>query len=125
RILHRELVPDAGTVHLEGRDLASLSGRERARRIAVMTQETGGELPMPAADAVMLGRLPHRGTFGATTAEDERLAADALAQVGALHLARQDLTTLSGGERQRVLLARALVQQPRLLLLDEPTNHLD
>ncbi|WP_394216557.1 ABC transporter ATP-binding protein [Brachybacterium vulturis] len=125
RILHRDLVPDAGQVRLEGRDLAALSGRERARHLAVMAQDSPSELPITAADAVMLGRLPHRGLFGATTAQDERIAAEALEQAGALHLARQDLTTLSGGERQRVLIARALAQQPRLLLLDEPTNHLD
>lgn len=125
RILHRDLVPDHGQVHFEGRDLGSLSGRERARRLAVMTQESTGELPMTAADAVMLGRLPHRGLFGAAAAADELLAAEALELVGAAHLARQDLATLSGGERQRVLLARALAQHPQLLLLDEPTNHLD
>ena len=57
RILHRELVPDSGRVLLEGHDLAGLSGRERARRIAVMSQDGTGELPMTAADAVMLGRM--------------------------------------------------------------------
>lgn len=125
RILHRELVPEAGRVLLEGEDLATLSGRERARRIAVMSQDGTGELPMTAADAVMLGRIPHRGALGAFTRKDQEIVAEALELAGALHLAGQDVRSLSGGERQRVMIARALAQRPRLLLLDEPTNHLD
>ncbi|MGY5765840.1 ABC transporter ATP-binding protein [Brachybacterium sp. DNPG3] len=125
RAVSRAIVPDGGSVRLDGRDVAAMSGRERARRIAVMAQETDDGMPLSVADAVLLGRIPHRRGFGGTTREDLRIATAALEQVGALHLARQDLAELSGGERQRVLAARALAQRPRLLLLDEPTNHLD
>jgi iron complex transport system ATP-binding protein len=125
RILHRALVPDAGQVLLDGRDLAELSGRQRARSIAVMAQEMTGEVPLSVADVVLLGRVPHSGAFGGTGEEDLEIASEALHSAGALHLARREFGLLSGGEKQRVLIARALAQQPRVLLMDEPTNHLD
>lgn len=125
RILSRALVPDEGTVALDGRDLGSYTGRERARLIAVMAQESPGEVPLTVADTVLLGRVPHRGVLGSTTDADLAIAAEALEQVGALHLARKELGLLSGGERQRVLAARSFAQRPRVLLMDEPTNHLD
>lgn len=49
----------------------------------------------------------------------------ALAQVGALHLADRPVQEMSSGESQRILLARALVHQPRALIFDEPSNSLD
>jgi iron complex transport system ATP-binding protein len=52
-------------------------------------------------------------------------AAEALADVGAAHLAGKTLDTMSTGEARRVLIARALVHKPKALVLDEPTRGLD
>ncbi|WP_432488781.1 ABC transporter ATP-binding protein [Kineococcus sp. SYSU DK018] len=125
RTLHGSLRPAAGSVHVDGDDVAGLSVREVARRVAVVAQEGEGGLPLSVADVVLLGRTPHRGAFSRAGAADEGIAAAALQRVGALHLAGRAFPELSGGERQRVLIARALAQQAPNLLLDEPTNHLD
>ncbi|HWU00970.1 MAG TPA: ATP-binding cassette domain-containing protein, partial [Terriglobales bacterium] len=54
-----------------------------------------------------------------------RLVSDAIALVGAERLAERPINGLSGGERQRLLLAQALLGEPKLLLLDEPLISLD
>ena len=56
---------------------------------------------------------------------DRELALNAMAQVGAAHLAQRPLTRLSGGELQRVCLARSIVRKPRFVMLDEPTTGID
>jgi zinc/manganese transport system ATP-binding protein len=58
--------------------------------------------------------------------EKDRHAIDeTLTLIGARDLARRPLSDMSGGERQRLLLAQALIGQPKLLLLDEPLISLD
>jgi len=52
-------------------------------------------------------------------------ATQALARIGAAHLAHQPIGEMSAGEKRRILIARALVHRPRQLLLDEPSNALD
>lgn len=125
RCVYRALRPSAGTVLLDGDDLAGLSAREGARRLAALPQEAVTEFDFTVAEVVAMGRLPHQRSVARATGEDLRVCADALARVGAGHLSERGFLTLSGGEKQRVLIARALAQQPKVLVLDEPTNHLD
>ncbi|WP_366146403.1 ABC transporter ATP-binding protein [uncultured Pseudokineococcus sp.] len=125
RALYGALVPDRGSVRVDGEDLSALSARQVARRMAVVVQEHGDHVPMLVADAVLLGRTPHHRGLGGRTEADVEAVTEALERVGALHLAGRRVGDLSGGERQRVLIARALAQATPHLLLDEPTNHLD
>ena len=86
------------------------------------------DLPVRGRDLVMLGLDGQRWGFalpGPKRHQQQALVEEALASVEATPYADRPIGQLSGGEQQRLLLAQALVGQPRLLLLDEPLASLD
>ncbi len=114
-----------GEVHLLGDPVSTLDRRERARRLASVLTERVTVGQLAGWDLVAIGRHPHTGWGGALNQHDRAVVDDAIAAVGADHLAARFVDELSDGERQRLMIARAVAQEPALLILDEPTAFLD
>lgn len=115
----------SGQVQLQGKDLAKWPRQQLARLLAYVPQASEGAFSFQVMDMVLMGRSAYVGRFSSPSRQDIELAQQMLARLGIAHLSARPYTQLSGGEQQLVLLARALVQEPKVLILDEPTASLD
>jgi putative ABC transport system ATP-binding protein len=117
--------PTAGTYHLEGRDVTTLSGVEqaevRSHRIGFVFQSFHLVPRLTAAENIALPMM----LAGVPAAERNTRVVQALGDYGLTDRADHRPDQLSGGQRQRVAIARATIMQPALILADEPTGNLD
>ena len=111
--------PRAGSIHLDGRDLAGVPAHQRG--VGLMFQDYALFPHRDVGQNVAFGMRMQ----GARTEDVRARVHELLTLVGLPGAERRRVEQLSGGEQQRVALARALAPRPRLLMLDEPMGSLD
>ena len=122
-VVGRLIQADAGTVTIDGRDVAQTPSADLARTLAVLRQDNHIAARLTVHDLVEFGRFPH--SKGRLTVEDRDHIERALDYLDLSPLRDRFLDELSGGQRQRAFVAMILAQDTRYVLLDEPLNNLD
>lgn len=125
RLILGLLTPGMGEILIDGRSLATLDRRARARLIQPVFQDPFSSLnPRQRVRDIVGLPLAAQGTLPADKQRHEVM--DMLVRVGLpASMADRFPAQLSGGQRQRVAIARALVLRPRIVVCDEPTSALD
>ena len=115
----------SGKTLLYGKEIHTLKPKEVWSTISYIPQSHGFAFSYTGLEMVLLGRSAHLGMFQQPGKEDLEMAEAMMERVGISHLANKDCNRMSGGELQMVLIARALINEPKLIILDEPTVGLD
>ena len=121
--INKILSPTGGTVMLDGKDVKDITIKEMAKQVGYVPYSANDTFPLTVVDTVLMGRHPH-SKWGSLD-KDLDIVYDTLKMLGISHLAMRNFNELSAGQHQKVMLARGLVQEPKVLLLDEPTSNLD
>jgi peptide/nickel transport system ATP-binding protein len=125
RLILGLLPADSGEIAIDGRRLADMDRKARARLIQPVFQDPFASLnPLARVRDIVAMPLVAQGSFA--RAEIGKKVEEMLTRVGlAAEMAGRLPAELSGGQRQRVAIARALVLRPRIVVCDEPTSALD
>ena len=117
--------PISGVLKIDNIDIANISNLEMSKIMAVVLTDKIHVDFLSVEELIRLGRSPHTNFWGGLSKNDNQALNDIVKLLKIEPIYKKLFSELSDGQKQKVLLARALVQEPRFLFLDEPTTYLD
>lgn len=121
------LWPTTGVISVLGETYGSVDLREMRKSIGWVSSSLQEKLYVgdKAQVVVLSGKYASIGLYDKAEEKDYEQASELMKRLGCSHLWDRTYQTCSQGEKQKLLIARALMANPRLVILDEPCNGLD
>jgi iron complex transport system ATP-binding protein len=125
RCINGILKPNQGSIFLDGKEVSKMKLTDIAKLAAGVPTDIPDDFNVTVEEYIYLGRYPHVQSLWWEDRKDEEQVERAIEWFELDHLRRRKLFEVSSGEKERVLLAKAVVQEPKVMLVDEPSAHLD
>lgn len=117
--------PFKGSIIIKGKDISSLSAKEKAKNISYIAQRPSSPEGLTLLDIVLMGYNSSLSLLSRVGKKEEEEAKSIIKSLSLEEKTNELFSSLSEGQKQLGILARALVQSSPIMLLDEPESALD
>lgn len=125
KLILKELNPSDGEIFISNTNIKNFKEWDT---IGYVPQINAGNIPgfpITALEIVTLNLYNKMGFFKFSRKSHIELAKRALSQVNMLDFANTPMNKMSGGQQQRIMIAKSLINNPKILIFDEPTTGID
>lgn len=125
KLILKELNPSDGEIFISNTNIKNFKEWDT---IGYVPQINAGNIPgfpITALEIVTLNLYNKMGFFKFSRKSHIELAKRALSQVNMLEFANTPMNKMSGGQQQRIMIAKSLINNPKILIFDEPTTGID